>query len=131
MRFLYATIGVLGGLLSLAATYLFFLLAMFMGGGRPTIQAVIFYVIGALLLASLINLVAGFLDPRRPSTTRLLLASAGIWLLAVAFLSVVGYADPTSSVGLLDTLKFAAIVVAPALLPLAGWAFARWQFKPA
>ena len=33
MRFLYATIGVLSGVLSLAATYLFLLFAMFLGGG--------------------------------------------------------------------------------------------------
>ena len=128
MRFLYATIGVLGGVLSIAATYLFLLLAMFMGGGRPNLQHVIFYVIGAFLLASLINLVAGFLDPRRPVTSRLLLASAAIWVLAGVFLGVFGYLEPSSTVGVVQTLKFVAVLVAPALLPLAGWAFAWWKF---
>ena len=131
MRFLYAAIGVIGGLLSLAATYLFFVFAMFMGGGGPNLQHVIFYVICAFLLASLINLIAGFFDPRRPLTPRLLLASASIWVLAGTFLGAVGYFRATSTVGVIQTLKFLAVLVAPALLPLAAWAFARWKFPPA
>jgi hypothetical protein len=128
MRFLYATIGVLSGVLSIAATYLFFLFAMFMGGGGPNLQHVILYVIGAFLLASLINFVAGLLDPRRPLTPRLLLTSAGIWVLAGAFLGVFGYFASTSPVSVVETLKFMAVVLAPALPPLAAWAFARWKF---
>ena len=131
MRFLYATIGVLGGVLSLAATYIFLVFAMFMGGGGPNLQHVIIYVIGAFLLASLINVVAGFLDPRRTLTPRLLLASAAIWVLAGAFLGVFGYFVSTSPVGVVETLKFMAVLMAPALLPLAAWAFARWKFPPA
>jgi hypothetical protein len=131
MRYLYATIGVLGGVLSLAITYVFFLFAMFMGGGRPSLQQVVLYVIGAFLLASLINLVAGFLDPRRPLTPRLLLSSASIWVLAGAFLGVFGYFESTSTVSVVETLKFMAVVLAPSLLPLATWAFARWKFPVA
>ncbi|MTD95984.1 hypothetical protein GIW81_16720 [Hyphomicrobium sp. xq] len=131
MRFLYATIGVLGGVLSIAATYLFLLFAMFMGGGGPNLQSVILYVIGAFLLASLINLVAGFLDPRRPLTPRLLLASASIWVLAGAFLGVFSYFASTSTVSVVETLKFVAVLLVPALLPLAAWAFARWKLPVA
>jgi hypothetical protein len=131
MRFLYATIGVLSGVLSLAATYLFLLFAMFLGGGGPKLQHVILSVIGAFLLASLVNFVAGFLDPRRPLTARLLLASAAIWVLAGAFLGVFGYFVSTGPVSVVETLKFMAVLLAPALLPLAAWAFARWKFPVA
>jgi hypothetical protein len=103
----------------------------FLGGGGPKLQHVILYVIGAFLLASLINFVAGFLNPRRPLTPRLLLASAAIWVLAGAFLGVFGYFVSTGPVSVVETLKFMAVLLAPALLPLAAWAFARWKFPVA
>jgi hypothetical protein len=128
MRVLYAAVGVLGGLLGLAATYFFFVFAMFMGGGKGNVGAVILYVILVFLLASLINLVAGFLNPRKPLTSRLLLTSAALWLLAGAFFGIFRYTDPEYSKDLLLSMTTAAVLVAPALLPLAAWALVRWKF---
>ena len=130
MRFLYATVGVLGGLMAIAATYVFFIFAMFFGAGTRNMQAIILYVLLAFLLASLINLVAGFLNPRKPLTPRLLLASALLWLLAGTFLGIVLYTDPAKPKDLLMTLQFTALLVAPTLLPLAAWALVRWKFAP-
>ncbi len=42
MRFLYASIGVIGGVLSVAATYLYFMFWMFMGGDRGALGKVPF-----------------------------------------------------------------------------------------
>lgn len=128
MRFLYAIIGLIGGVLLLAAAYVFFLFAMFMGGGTGLQASIVPFVILAFAIAALLNLVAAFLDPRR-SAPRLLLASTGIWLLAaLAFVSVP--ADGPA-ITLLDRLKLTAMMTCPALLPLAVWGLARWQFRAA
>jgi hypothetical protein len=131
MRFLYAAVGLLGGLLGLAATYIVFIFSMFLAGRKGIVGAAILYVVLAFLLASLINLVAGLLNPRKRITSRLLLVSAALWLLAGAFLGIALYADPETSKGLLVILASSGALVALALLPLAAWTLVRWKFAGA
>jgi hypothetical protein len=131
MRFVYAGIGVIGGLLSVAAVYLFFTFAMFMGGGSGAVGKVLLYVIGACLIAALLNVVAGCMHPREAIARRLLLISAAIWPLGGLLLGFLKYADPASTVSLVATVKFVALLAVPAVLPLAAYGFARWKFEPA
>jgi hypothetical protein len=128
MRFLYGSIGVIGGALSLAATYLFFIFSMFMGGEQGALGKGPFYATLMFLLAALLNLVAGFMDPHKRAPRLLLLSSACLWVLGALFLGGLGYVMHSDK-NLLDGVKFVAVVSAPALLPLAAWAVAQWKFR--
>jgi len=127
MRFLYAVISVISGVLSLAVTYLFFTFVMFMGGGTGALQSFVFYVVGCFLLAALLNLAAGFVNPRKSAARRVLLVSAAIWPLGGALIGVTKYFD-ADGVSLASTLAFVALIAAPAVLPLMALAFACWKF---
>jgi hypothetical protein len=130
MRFLYVTIGVLGGLACLAVVYVFGLLAMAYNGGRGSMQVIFPGVLLVLALAAVLTLIAACMNPRLPWTRRLLGASAALWIAAVALLGVVSYVDPVSTVTLVAALKSTALLAAPSLLPLAALAVARLTKSP-
>jgi hypothetical protein len=130
MRWLYACIGVIGGVLGLAAAYFFFMFAMFMGGGGGTVGTLVLYVIIAVVLAALLNLLAGLFNPRKATARWMLLISAAIWPLGAVLLGIARSFD-AGAVSAANTVMFVALLAAPALLPLAAWAFARWKFAAA
>jgi hypothetical protein len=125
MRFLYAVLGVLGGLLGLAFAYTFLLLLMFFGGAKGNMEHVILYVLAAFVLASILSLIAGVLRPIRPAVRWLLTASAAVWIFCAVLLAVLGLTDPAGSADVLAVLKLAGIVALPSLFPLGALYVAR------
>ena len=119
MRFLYATVAVLGGV------------AMAYNGGRGSMQVIFPYVLMALAIAALLTLIAAFMNPRRVLPRRLLAAAATFWIGATVLLGVVSYVDPVSTVTLIAALKLAALLTAPGLLPLAALCVGRLTRAPA
>jgi len=130
MRFLYVTLGLLGGIACLAVAYVFGSLAMAYNGGRGGMQVILPYVLLALAAAAVLTLIAAFMNPRRPWTRRLLAAGAALWIGAVVLLSVVSYVDPVSAVTLIAALRSTALLAAPGLFPLAALAVARLAKTP-
>lgn len=131
MRLLYATLGVLGGIVGLAFTFLFLQLVMLMGGGQPRRAQLLLIAACVLALTSLLGLVAGFLNPRNTTARWLLLASAGAWLIAAILVAAIGVIAAPDAAQTLVAVKGAATVILPALLPLAALALARWKFAVA
>ncbi|KAB2940028.1 MAG: hypothetical protein K8F92_07805 [Hyphomicrobium sp.] len=131
MRLLYATLGVLGGVVGLAFSFLFLQLVMFMGGGQPQRAQLLFIAACVLALASLLGAVAGFMNPRKTAPRWLLMANAGAWLVGALLVAVTGLVAPPDKASALLALKAAATVGLPALLPVAALALAWWKFSPA
>ena len=131
MRLLYVSLGVLGGIACLVVLYVFGLLAMAYNGGRGSMQVIVPYILMVMGAATLLTLVAAFMNPRRVRTRRLLTAGAALWIGAVALMSIVSFVDPVSTMSVSGALQSFAVLVAPALLPLAALAFAWWRFSPA
>ena len=130
MRFLYASVGLLGGVACLAVVYVFGLLAMTYNGGRGSMQVIFPYVLMALAVAALLTLIAAFMNPRRALPRRMLAAAATLWIGATVLFGVVSYVDPVSTVTLVAALKSAALLTAPGLLPLAALYVARLTKAP-
>ena len=125
MRFLYAVLGVLGGLLGLAFTYSFLLLLMFFGGAKGNMEHVILYVLAAFVIASILSLIAGVMRPSRPAARWLLTASAAGWIFCAVLLAVLGLTSPAGTADVFAVLKLAGVVALPSLFPLAALYVAR------
>jgi hypothetical protein len=120
MRILYAFLGILGGLLGLAFTYVFLVLLMFLGGAKGNMQHVILYVLAAFVIASILCLIAGAVRPSRPAARWLLTASAAVWIFCAVLLGVLGLSNPAGSADVIASLRLAGMVALPSLLPLAA-----------
>lgn len=131
MRLLYATLGVLGGVVGLVFSFFFLQLVLFMGGGQPQRAQLLFVAVCIVALASLLGVVAGCMNPRKPAPHWLLMANAGAWLVGALLVAVTGLVAPPDNTNALVALKAAGTVSLPALLPLAALALARWKFSPA
>ena len=131
MRFLYVTLGVLGGLIGLAFTYFSLALAMLMGGAaKASLQQVILAVLVALVVASLFSFVAGVMNPRKPAARWLLGLSGAVWIVCGLLLGGLGMTKAADSAGVLAALQLAGLMALPSLLPLAALAVANWKFSP-
>ena len=130
MRFLYAVLGVLGGLLGLAFTYSFLLLLMFFGNAKGNMEHVILYVLAAFVFASILSLIGGVMRPGRLAARWLLTASAAGWIFCAVLLAVLGLTNPAGSADILAVLKLAGIVALPSLFPLAALYVARLTMAP-
>ena len=120
MRILYASLGILGGLLGLAFTYAFLMLLMFFGGAKGNMQHVILYVLTAFVIASILCLIAGAVRPSRPAARWLLTASAAVWIFCAVLLGVLGLSNLAGSADVIASLRLAGMVALPSLLPLAA-----------
>jgi hypothetical protein len=131
MRFLYVTLGVLGGLIGLAFTYFSLALAMLMGGAaKASLQQVILAVLVALVVASLFSFVAGVMNPRKPAARWLLGLSGAVWIICGLLLGGLTLTQAADSTGVLAALQLAGLMALPSLLPLAALAVANWKFSP-
>lgn len=120
MRYLFATLGLLGGIVGLVFTYFFLGLVMLMGGGSGSIRHVIFYVLLALAMASILTFVGGVMNPRRPTARWLMAVSGGVWIFSGLLLAGLRLIDTASADAVLPALTFAGLVVLPSVLPLAS-----------
>ena len=129
MRFLSILLGVLGAVVGLVFAYSLFALTMLAGGGKPWLAQIFFGIALALALASILALVGGLLNPRKPAATWLSVASGSVWVIGAAIIVIAKLLDESAPGGLIDALKFAAIVAAPCILPFANAALSLRQSR--
>jgi hypothetical protein len=120
MRIASIALGVLGGVAGLVLAWFLLAITMLAGGAQPNVATLMLYIVLALVVASVLCLVAGLLNPKKPISFKLSLASGAIWLACALAIVLITFTGTNASASWADTVKFAALVALPSIVPLAN-----------